>query len=98
MQYGHWVVQATASASNSRYLRGIFPSSRPTILSRLSHALNSVGASLLISFSSFNFSGSWYWSLISSLFLLQCVLEDYVDSMMPHEQNDSSSPYFDKTV
>jgi len=38
-QYGHWVVHATRSRSASRYVRGIFPSSRPTMEIQLDEAL-----------------------------------------------------------
>src|ERR1017187_4419419 len=34
MQYGHWVVQATATAMSSRNFRGIAPPSRATMLLR----------------------------------------------------------------
>src|SRR6185436_2277708 len=57
-QYGHCVVQATAIASSSRYLRGIAPS-RPTILSRPTHASKSAGASFFISFRSPKSAASW---------------------------------------
>jgi hypothetical protein len=43
-QYGHCVVHATARAISSRHLRGIFPSSRPTIASSSTKPLNSAGA------------------------------------------------------
>src|SRR5262249_24702097 len=48
-QYGHCVVQATASALSSRYLRGIVPSPRLTTLSSATKPAKSAGASVLIS-------------------------------------------------
>src|SRR2546426_814966 len=48
---------------SSRYFLGMAPSSRPTILSSANHALNSVGACLLISFRNRRSPASWECSL-----------------------------------